>query len=347
MIVSHRSNIWGAQRELFDLVPGLADRGIAFTLAAPADMALSLEWVRRGLPYVPLDIPRHRGLRREDGRRRPSPRNLLREAAIVATSASRLRPVVQDADVVLSVHVLVAAMATLAEQGVGAQLVVVGEAGAGEAAHRYAEEVRLEATATLGERVRFVGRRHDVPQVLRNLDVLVNASRAEPFGLSILEAQACEVAVVATRAGGVPDFVEDGVTGLLVPPDDSVALAAALARLIGDRRCATAWPPAAVARRSSTSRSTTATTSGPRSSTPLRPPARPATGPRRSPPCALRSRPRSSNGAVVCFVPTKTGSVRSADAPGPRRTRPRAAPGLTQSPTGRALAPTSPAPRRT
>ena len=86
----------------------------------------------------------------------------------------------------------------------------------------------------LGDRVRFVGRTDDVPGTLRALDVLVNVSAAEPFGLSVLEAQATGVAVVGTAAGGIPDFVADDDNGLLVPPGDAAALAAALARLVTD-----------------------------------------------------------------------------------------------------------------
>jgi glycosyltransferase involved in cell wall biosynthesis len=73
-----------------------------------------------------------------------------------------------------------------------------------------------------------------VPEVLRALDVLASASYAEPFGRALLEAQASGVPVVGTRSGGVPEFVEDGVTGLLVPPQDPAALATALQRLLGD-----------------------------------------------------------------------------------------------------------------
>ena len=73
-----------------------------------------------------------------------------------------------------------------------------------------------------------------MPEVLRALDVLASASWAEPFGQALLEAQASGVPVVGTRSGGVPEFVEDGVTGLLVPPQDPAALAAALQRLLGD-----------------------------------------------------------------------------------------------------------------
>ncbi len=82
--------------------------------------------------------------------------------------------------------------------------------------------------------MRFVGRTNDVPDTLRALDVLVNTSVAEPFGLSVLEAQASGVAVVGTRAGGIPDFVFDGDNGLLVPSGDADALAKALDRLVTD-----------------------------------------------------------------------------------------------------------------
>ena len=70
--------------------------------------------------------------------------------------------------------------------------------------------------------------------MLRCLDVLVNASDAEPFGRSVLEAQASGIAVVGTAAGGIPEFVAHEATGLLVPPADAPALRHALERLLGD-----------------------------------------------------------------------------------------------------------------
>jgi glycosyltransferase involved in cell wall biosynthesis len=69
--------------------------------------------------------------------------------------------------------------------------------------------------------------------MLRSLDVLVNASTSEPFGLSVLEAQASGVPVIGTFSGGIPEFVTDGETGLLVAPDRPDALAAGLNRLFG------------------------------------------------------------------------------------------------------------------
>ena len=97
----------------------------------------------------------------------------------------------------------------------------------------YETELRAEAAHLLGDRSRFVGPVDDVPAVLRSLDVLVNASTSEPFGLTVLEAQACGVPVVGTDAGGIPEFVTDGETGLLVAPNRPEALTDALSRLLG------------------------------------------------------------------------------------------------------------------
>jgi len=74
-------------------------------------------------------------------------------------------------------------------------------------------------------------------------DVYVHASMAETFGLAIAEAMACGVPVVATIVGGIPEVVDDGQTGLLVPPRDPAAMADAIERLLTDealhRSCAT------------------------------------------------------------------------------------------------------------
>jgi glycosyltransferase involved in cell wall biosynthesis len=129
------------------------------------------------------------------------------------------------------VEVLIEAMVADSGPVRDAHLVVVGDVGVGDAG--YLESLR-RAARPLGDRVTFAGRRADVPAVMRCLDVLVNASAAEPFGRSVLEAQASGVAVIGTDAGGIPEFVADDRTGLLVPPGDPVALRAALARVLGD-----------------------------------------------------------------------------------------------------------------
>jgi glycosyltransferase involved in cell wall biosynthesis len=69
---------------------------------------------------------------------------------------------------------------------------------------------------SLQDRVFILGRRDDVPDLLRDMDVLVSASHDEPFGMSVIEAMSCERPVVATRVGGIPEVIEDGVTGKLV-----------------------------------------------------------------------------------------------------------------------------------
>ncbi len=73
-----------------------------------------------------------------------------------------------------------------------------------------------------------------VAEELRRIDVFVAASRQESFGVAVLEASAAGLPVVATRLGGLPEVVEDGVTGVLVPPDDVPALAAAIGGLLAD-----------------------------------------------------------------------------------------------------------------
>ncbi|WP_458526476.1 glycosyltransferase [Onishia taeanensis] len=81
------------------------------------------------------------------------------------------------------------------------------------------------------DRVKFLGIRHDVPDVLSACDVFVLSSAWEGFGLVVAEAMACERLVVATDCGGVKEVV--GSAGILVPPKDSEALSAGLTNALG------------------------------------------------------------------------------------------------------------------
>lgn len=85
-----------------------------------------------------------------------------------------------------------------------------------------------------GAAVVFTGRREDVPAVTAALDVAVLPSYREAQGLVILEAMALARPVVASNVGGIPEMIEDGVTGLLVPPHDPGALAEAISRILLD-----------------------------------------------------------------------------------------------------------------
>ena len=99
----------------------------------------------------------------------------------------------------------------------------------------YLAELRAEAAQIEGdEPVSFLGERDDVPQLVRALDVLVMPSWEEPFGRIAVEAMAMGTAVVVTRVGGPPEYVEHGDSGMLVTPREPVELAAEIIRLLGD-----------------------------------------------------------------------------------------------------------------
>ena len=85
-----------------------------------------------------------------------------------------------------------------------------------------------------GDGVRFEGSVEDVTPYLQVADLFVLPSVAEGLPVSILEALATKVPVLATRVGGVPDIIEHGYNGWLVPPDDSSALRDALLALLGE-----------------------------------------------------------------------------------------------------------------
>jgi glycosyltransferase involved in cell wall biosynthesis len=85
------------------------------------------------------------------------------------------------------------------------------------------------------DRVRFLGLREDVPALLAASDLLLAPSRREALSLTLLEASACCLPIVASRVGGIGEVVQDGVSGILVPPDAPEALAAALSELLDDK----------------------------------------------------------------------------------------------------------------
>jgi glycosyltransferase involved in cell wall biosynthesis len=99
------------------------------------------------------------------------------------------------------------------------------------------EHERMAQSMGIANRVRFLGDRgrQDVVKLLHACELFVLPSRAEPFGIAIIEAMACRKPVVATRVGGIPEIIEDGKSGLLVEPDDPDALSKAICRLLDDR----------------------------------------------------------------------------------------------------------------
>ena len=93
---------------------------------------------------------------------------------------------------------------------------------------------RFVQERSLPGRVVMAGFRSDIPEVLAASDVFVLSSRWEGLPLTVIEAMMAGLPVVAARVGGIPELVEDGETGFLVPPSDPEALAEALQRLLED-----------------------------------------------------------------------------------------------------------------
>jgi glycosyltransferase involved in cell wall biosynthesis len=123
---------------------------------------------------------------------------------------------------------LFAAAAELRDRFPNLQVIVAGEGSDRTRLERRIRELDLEHT------VRLLGRREDIPDVLASLDIAVCCSDREGSPLSVMEYMASELPIVATRVGGVPDLIDDGMHGLLVPPRDAAALANALGRLLDD-----------------------------------------------------------------------------------------------------------------
>ena len=92
-------------------------------------------------------------------------------------------------------------------------------------------------TSAIADRCRFLGHRNDIHAILNASDALVLSSRNEGLGLTLIEAMACAVPVVATDVGGVRAVLQDGRCGLLVPPTSATPrdLANAVVRIAGDQ----------------------------------------------------------------------------------------------------------------
>ena len=110
-------------------------------------------------------------------------------------------------------------------------VLIIGDVILGE--HEYKEElVRLSLKLGLSENVHFTGFRKNALAMIRNLDILVQPSLYEPFGLMLIEAMYFRVPVIATNVGGIPEIITHKQEGLLVPPDDPCELSAAIISLM-------------------------------------------------------------------------------------------------------------------
>ncbi len=132
------------------------------------------------------------------------------------------------------VHAFADALDILKQSGAVADLTLVGDG------PQHGEAVRIARERGICDRVKFLGLRDALPGLLAPADVFCLPSTEESFGLSALEAMACGTPVIGTRVGGIPEVVENGVSGFLVDVDDRESYSLHLAALLGDRNKATA-----------------------------------------------------------------------------------------------------------
>jgi N-acetyl-alpha-D-glucosaminyl L-malate synthase BshA len=134
---------------------------------------------------------------------------------------SNFRPVKRVVDVVKVFAEVV--------QEIPARLVLVGDGPDRSAAEWLAHDLQIH------DKVHFMGKQERVNELLPLADLMLMPSELESFGLAALEAMACKVPAIATRVGGVPELIDDGVTGLLYPVGNVADMAAGAIGLLKDR----------------------------------------------------------------------------------------------------------------
>lgn len=123
---------------------------------------------------------------------------------------------------------LIAAVPAVLEQFPGTRFVLVGDGEKRSLFEKQARDLRVMPNFL------FLGRRADIPEILASCDIAVLPSRAEGLPNAVLEYMAAGLPVIVSRVGGNAGLVQDGVTGMLVPPEDSAALSTALLKLLSE-----------------------------------------------------------------------------------------------------------------
>ena len=162
----------------------------------------------------------------------PDPRRLVEPAAVRSgLGIDRAQPLIVCAarlEVEKDIESLIAALPAVLAVAPEATCVIAGE---GTLRTKLAAQI---SALGIGESVRLAGFLEDALSLINAADILVLPSLAEPFGLVLIEAMSMGKPVIATNAGGPREIVKDGITGLLVPPADPVALGEAIVSLIID-----------------------------------------------------------------------------------------------------------------
>jgi glycosyltransferase involved in cell wall biosynthesis len=137
---------------------------------------------------------------------------------------------------------LIEAMRLVVREVPDARCVIFGEGELREHLERLVHEQHLE------KHVLLPGFRTDILGCIKGLDLFVMSSVTEGLGTSLLDAMACSRPIVASRTGGIPEVIEDGVNGMLVPPRDGPSLAGAIVTMLTDERRRTGMAAAGFAR---------------------------------------------------------------------------------------------------
>jgi N-acetyl-alpha-D-glucosaminyl L-malate synthase BshA len=178
--------------------------------------------VTRGIEVVPNFVNCDLYTPIKDGAKRAQERErLARPDEAILMHLSNFRPVKRVVDVVRIFAQVV--------QELPAQLVLVGDGPERSAAEWLARDLNIQ------EKVHFLGKLERVNELLPLADLLLMPSELESFGLAALEAMACKVPCIATCVGGVPELIDDGVTGLLYPVGDVEAMAQGALGLLKDK----------------------------------------------------------------------------------------------------------------
>jgi glycosyltransferase involved in cell wall biosynthesis len=217
VLVGHVHNVHDHE----SVMMGLADRVIAVSHSVAATM------VKYGIPTRKLRVvlnrtlnaPRHRRLEEIE------PAALCRPSVVTVCGMTRRK----------GVEELIAAFQDVARELPEAHLYLVGD---GPERARFERDARR---SPYSNRIHFEGFRA-VPQAyMLSADVFVLAARRESFGLVLTEARAAGCAIVATEADGIPEALESGQAGILVPPRNAAALASAICHMLGSDEVRSCW----------------------------------------------------------------------------------------------------------
>jgi glycosyltransferase involved in cell wall biosynthesis len=228
LLAIHSTGLWGTGRS-FSLSDRLVlpsyERVVALAATHARDLAAVEGVPGKKLCVVQNGVNVRRFKPAESAGRRSAIRGErgIPEGAVVVTMVAALRPEKNH-------EMFLRAAAKLVRSGNRFAFLLVGEG-------REAEKLQvLAGELSLGEAVRFMGRRSDVAEILAATDVAVLCSHpvVETFPLVVLEAMASGVPVVATDVGSIRDMLDSGSEGFIVPPGDVEALAGKILVLAGD-----------------------------------------------------------------------------------------------------------------